>query len=1037
MIPVENILLEFSSQNAHNENRNVFERENLLWEYESMKKIFLPRTPCRTVRSMPWCLGGWGRYLCVALCVTMGWTSFAMAQDAKALKIVPKRTDLLVWNTVADTVCEAEANRVFFDADGVSDAADLVAEIRDYRDAIVPIPVTIERNQSEMSTAKFVAVIDPALRNRCGFYDLVIRRAAKTSSESPELSSESPEPPQESRIGLVVLESAGTSLATQISETAETVGTTEAVGKPGPYLCIDGALSWLVSDPTLREEMIILSKKSGIAMIRERFSSRDTFPTAASLAESKEPNWKSGGRQYEQLRQTYQKHEMPILEMGHDAPDWTGRVGKYPKDLNASSQMWSQIAERWHGCWGGFELWNEPDIMFSGDMPADQYAAWAKAVGVNFPHEIRSCAVPSDANDGNPIPLIAGVTAHFNRDWMETLGRNGLLDQVDIYSFHTYATAMQMERIAGEHRDWLARWNHGSMPLWLTECGRPWKKGPDRAPVAEDQNSSLDIAMKAVEAYACGVERYFAFVLPYYEENDNNFGMLDRDGGPLRCFAGYVFAGKMLGKTEYVGDLKIPSGVASSDDQSAPEGTCKLLRARVFRVRNASFVTDVDGTTFHVALYTGKNDPTAEVELGASLAKLAKLAKCSLRAYGIDGRSLEVKSNGESCRIPVPDGLTWFVVHGVPSDVASDADLVNADTEASRLWRAAACTAEPSSNPSAVSESSISTVPSSTESNPVVSNRTVSNPLVSDFHPMVLRYDFDESVVGVSPTGYRIKDDALETLPLAVTLSYIASSDGNGESGSRSVTLVLSSPDAALNRTGWSVPDQTVSVERGGTATVNWSLDVKKLFGNDSERWLRASVKGGASDEFVEFRISRRPQLEQILAKSEKSQRLSIEELSRWRMVSNGKDGSLELSKSVSGFTYMSDASQEPTLVKITSQFAGGDRWCYPQFTLPDDVGMEDYTGIVLRLRTETPGEVRVFLWESDNVGWITGSTIYDVDGKVQTIYVKFSDLGVSSANAPDTNGKLDLNQVRTISVGMNPKVDEMNLELLDVYLVK
>ncbi|MDD3469770.1 MAG: hypothetical protein PHE53_07300 [Thermoguttaceae bacterium] len=934
------------------------------------------------------------------------WTP-TVAQETKSWKIVPKRTDLLVWDATSSA---NEPGRVFFQAEGVTEASEMTAEIRDYRDAVVPISVTIQSNvaaaldtpakpvaaagvETEVAAkpASFVAVIDPALRSRCGFYDLVIRRAAVESGTNTELGAEATLP--ESRIGLIVLGVAGTSPVI------------ETTGNPDPYLCIDGAISWLVSDPVLREEMIVLAKKSGIAMIRERFSSSDIFPTAASLTDSEEPNWKSSGRQYDMLRQTYEKHGMPILEMGHDTPAWTERVGKYPKDLNASSQMWAKIAARWCGCWGGFELWNEPDIMFSGDMPADQYAAWAKAVSVNFPHEIRPQVAGSTRLDGgNEVPLIAGVTAHFNSDWMETLGRNGLLDQVDIYSFHTYATAMQMERIAGEHRDWLAHWNHGSMPLWLTECGRPWKKGPDRAPVSEDQNSSLDIAMKAVEAYACGVERYFAFVLPYYEENDNNFGMLDRDGGPLRCFAGYAFAGKMLGHMEYMGDLKLPAGVAATDDQPAPEGTAKLLRARVFRNVEASDAGE-SSSMLHVALYTGQNDPTAEVELGASFANL------ELHAYGIDGRLFEVKSTGESCRVPVPDGLTWLTVSGVSSDA-----MVDAETEAMRLWRAAS---HSDMQPAQASDAS---------------QRSVV-PAEKSFHPMVLRYDFDESVVGVSPSGYRIKDDSLETLPIAVTLSYIASSRHGIPSESQSVTLEISSPDGPMEQSD--LAEQKVSVACGGTATASWSLDVKKLFGNDSTRWLRVSVKGGTSDEFVEFRISRRPQLEQVLAKSEKSRRLPIDELNRWRMVNGGKDGSLERLESVSGFTYMDNASKEPVGVKMTSKFAGGDRWCYPQFTLPDDVRMEDYTGIVLRLRTATPGDVRVFLWEAENVGWINGSTIYDADGKIQTVYVRFSELGVSSANSPDKNGKLDLGRVRTISVGMNPKADDMSLELFDVYLVK
>ena len=94
------------------------------------------------------------------------------------------------------------------------------------------------------------------------------------------------------------------------------------------------------------------------------------------------------------------------------------------------------------------------------------------------------------------------------------------------------------------------------MPLWITECGRPWSRGPDRPPIAEDQTSALDIVMKGVEARACGVARYFPFVYPFYEENSNNFGMTDRRGTPLRSLAAYAQMIRVLANQRYLGDLR-------------------------------------------------------------------------------------------------------------------------------------------------------------------------------------------------------------------------------------------------------------------------------------------------------------------------------------------------------------------------------------------------------------------------------------------------------------------------------------------------
>ena len=51
--------------------------------------------------------------------------------------------------------------------------------------------------------------------------------------------------------------------------------------------------------------------------------------------------------------------------------------------------------------------------------------------------------------------------------------------------------------------------------------------------------------MKAIEARACGVARYFAFVYPYYEEHASNFGMMDRRGVPMRSMAAYANAARV------------------------------------------------------------------------------------------------------------------------------------------------------------------------------------------------------------------------------------------------------------------------------------------------------------------------------------------------------------------------------------------------------------------------------------------------------------------------------------------------------------
>jgi hypothetical protein len=256
--------------------------------------------------------------------------------------------------------------------------------------------------------------------------------------------------------------------------------------------------------------------------------------------------------------------------MFHDAPAWIGRVEKYPDDLLKTAAAWETIAKRWSSAWGALEIWNEPEISFGAYLPADQYVPMVKAIV----HRLKQAKVPT--------PIFGGVVSHYEPNWQETAAQNGLLDVVDGFSFHTYGQAYEMENLVAQYRLWLTKHGKETMPLWITECGRPWKKGPKRPEIAEDWTSAIDITMKGIEARCCGVDRYFPFVYPYYEENANNFGMMDKFGTPTRAFAAYIQSIRMLADSEYIGDLKL-------DDPA-------VLRARAF----------AKGAEVVLVLYTGE-----------------------------------------------------------------------------------------------------------------------------------------------------------------------------------------------------------------------------------------------------------------------------------------------------------------------------------------------------------------------------------------------------------------------------------------------
>lgn len=304
------------------------------------------------------------------------------------------------------------------------------------------------------------------------------------------------------------------------------------------FFAIDSASTWLVRDDDVREALIRNARRIGIATYRERLSWTRIEPQKGAF------NYE-GDNNCETVRKAAKKYDMPILELFHNAPDWTGYVGKFPADLMKTADSWGKIGKRWNPAWNSFEVWNEPDISFSGNMPADQYVPVLKTVAQEF------------SRQGVKTPIVGGIIAVYRSDYMDSLADNGALDACDIFSFHTYCRAPEMAAVCMRYHEWTVKNNAEWKPLWITECGRPWKKGTDRPNREADLLSAIDIVEKGVVAKAIGCDAYFPFVYVYYEENDNNFGMSDRNNAPLRSIAGYARMIYLLSGKDCVGSWDI------------------------------------------------------------------------------------------------------------------------------------------------------------------------------------------------------------------------------------------------------------------------------------------------------------------------------------------------------------------------------------------------------------------------------------------------------------------------------------------------
>jgi hypothetical protein len=377
-------------------------------------------------------------------------------------------------------------------------------------------------------------------------------------------------------------------------------------GPADPFFCIDAGLTWLEQNRARRDELVRIMARSGLAVVRERTDSVFTAKVGTY-------NWE-GGKGGESTRKLYADHHLKILEiLGAGAGNFGMVKGQpFPQKLGVMADEWAAVARHYDHVWGGAEVYNESDLR---TVSADQYVPMVKALSYAL------------ARAKCEAPLVTGVFATIPPgSYFDTCAANGMLADSDVVSFHSYDKPVDIEQIVVRYREWLKKSGKEALPLWHTECGKSWTLGLSRPPVAEDATSAMEIAAMGIETKACGVARYYPFVLVYYEEGLKNFGMMGREATPLRSLAAYVQSVRALSGQSYLGDLQMS------------DPAVKL--SRVFGSKPAGDAV--------VTVYTGKLDPKTTVAFPVAYQRVA----------GADGRDLP-RLEG---KIPLPDGLGYVWV---------------------------------------------------------------------------------------------------------------------------------------------------------------------------------------------------------------------------------------------------------------------------------------------------------------------------------------------------------------------------------------
>ena len=233
--------------------------------------------------------------------------------------------------------------------------------------------------------------------------------------------------------------------------------------------------------------------------------------------------------------------------------------------------------------------------------------------------------------------------------------KNDLLQYIDKFAFHNYGEIRFLLPQIRHLRSLMAKYDKGDIPMWITECGMPWRNGLlvakkvhgdlntiSRAPVNEDCRSAWQIAGKVCLAKAAGIEKFFVFIMHFFPEAIYNFGVIDKYGTPHRSFCAYGFCANILRKLSYCGDLQ--------------EGSKDFSHIPVFS----------DGVRHVAAVISTKVTPQKFIPP-------VKITK----AFSIDGRPIS----------PAQDGS--FAVQGIAYFILAELPELNKKTEAMELSKLA------------------------------------------------------------------------------------------------------------------------------------------------------------------------------------------------------------------------------------------------------------------------------------------------------------------------------------------------------------
>jgi trimeric autotransporter adhesin len=250
---------------------------------------------------------------------------------------------------------------------------------------------------------------------------------------------------------------------------------------------------------------------------------------------------------------------LKTLSSFHDGPAWTRTsTRELPQDLRDMYAFALEAGEYYDGKVDAWQLWNEQNRKFALEAEgADRYGAVTKAAALGF------------LDSGSDARLVGGGLAGVDPHYAQWQFRNGILDYLDDYAYHTHTTVNSKASV-NDHPDFSSQleaaepFGGDAKGRWVTEGGIALNNSDvTKLPTAvQEQLQARYIVSSAVESLAEGSTKHFFFIAAPYREGASYWSMYRNADEPMAALAAQSVMTDELGEGTYLGRLGgVPAGV--------------------------------------------------------------------------------------------------------------------------------------------------------------------------------------------------------------------------------------------------------------------------------------------------------------------------------------------------------------------------------------------------------------------------------------------------------------------------------------------